>query len=244
MRALSASELLEIWEYGASQPQVQRALELLEAACPETSRDALAALSIGERDAEMFGLRQRLWGPALTGFAACPGCRERLELNLDTRQFLAGFTGKSPRDLSLSVGEYNLTFRLPTSVDMIAAAPLTDLEECRELILDRCLLSAQRGDVAIDPGDLPADVVAGIANCMADADPLADIQIRLACPNCEHVWRAPFDIVSFLWTEIEVWASRILQDVHTLAAAYGWNERDILSLSPVRRQYYLEMAGA
>ena len=79
---------------------------------------------------------------------------------------------------------------------------------------------------------------------MAEADPLADIQLDLTCPSCERRWRAVFDIVSFLWTEIEVWAWRTLSDVHTLARAYGWSERDILTLSPTRRQFYLEMVGA
>ena len=49
--------------------------------------------------------------------------------------------------------------------------------------------------------------------------------------------------MSFLWTEIEAWAWRMLSDVHTLARAYGWGERDILALSPTRRQFYLEMGG-
>jgi hypothetical protein len=32
--------------------------------------------------------------------------------------------------------------------------------------------------------------------------------------------------------------------VHLLASAYGWSEGDILSMSPVRRQFYLEISGA
>ena len=53
-----------------------------------------------------------------------------------------------------------------------------------------------------------------------------------------------FDIVSFFWTELEVWVARVLSDVHTLAQAYGWSEHDILSLSLTRRQCYLEIVGA
>ncbi len=54
----------------------------------------------------------------------------------------------------------------------------------------------------------------------------------------------PFDILSYLWTEIEDWAQRLLVDVHTLAVSYGWSERDILALSPRRRRMYLELLGA
>ena len=244
MRALSASELLDVWEYGASQPPVQRALELLEAACPEISRDALAALSIGERDAWMFMLREELWGREMTAFAPCPGCREKLEFALDTREILASFRERPPNELAFSIAGYELTFRLPTSLEMIAASRRSGIEECRALILERCLLSAHHGDTPVDADELPEEVTLGVAQCMAEADPLADIQFRLTCPCCEYEWRAPFDIVSFLWTEIEVWARRMLADVHALAAAYGWSEREILSLTPVRRQSYLEMVGA
>jgi hypothetical protein len=90
---------------------------------------------------------------------------------------------------------------------------------------------------------LPAEVVSGIAESMAQADPLADIQLKIDCPSCRHRWRAAFDIVSFLWTEIEAWAGRMLSEVHTLARAYGWREAEILALSATRRQFYLEMVG-
>lgn len=79
---------------------------------------------------------------------------------------------------------------------------------------------------------------------MANADPLADIQLALTCASCGESFSSPFDIVSYLWTEIEVWALRILSDVDTLARAYAWSERDILNLSPLRRQFYLERVGA
>jgi len=41
--------------------------------------------------------------------------------------------------------------------------------------------------------------------------------------------------------EARDWAQRILADVNVLARAYGWSEREILSLSPTRRRHYLEL---
>src|ERR1039458_9446874 len=102
MRALSALELLEVWEDGAAQPLAQRALELLEAACPETSRDSLAALSIGQRDAKMLTMREGLWGPRMAAVVACPVCRTRLELTLDTREILAQSPRNQPGERPLS----------------------------------------------------------------------------------------------------------------------------------------------
>ena len=62
------------------------------------------------------------------------------------------------------------------------------------------------------------------------------------CPKCGSRWHSTFDIVSYFWSELEVRAKRQLWEVHTLAAAYGWSEADILDMSPMRRQLYMEMA--
>jgi len=211
---------------------------------PEVSQDALTALSIGQRDAELLRLREALWGPRMAAVSACPGCRETLELTLDTGAMLSASNRMPPNEMSLNIAGYAIRFRLPTTVDVAAAEAEVSLESARSLLLDRCLLSTEQSADAINAGQLPSDVVVSIAEAMAEADPLADIQLRLQCPSCQLHWRAAFDIVFFLWTEIEVWARRILSDVHTLARAYGWRERDILSLSPARRQFYLDMVGA
>jgi len=180
----------------------------------------------------------------MAAVAACPGCRERLELSLDTREMLARSQETQEIEITRKIGEFSMTFRLPSSLDVLAAASQSDPAACRALILERCLLSTQEGDAPMNSDQLPPEVAAVVVESMAEADPLADIQLDAACPACKYRWLAPFDIVSFLWTEIEAWAWRILTEVHTLAAAYGWSEREILTLSPTRRQYYLEMVGA
>lgn len=91
---------------------------------------------------------------------------------------------------------------------------------------------------------LPESVITALSQRMAGADPQADVHLALDCPDCGHQWRAAFDIVSFFWSEIGVWAKRVLREVHILASAYGWREDDILAMSPWRRQVYLEMLGA
>ena len=244
MRALSAAELLDVWEAGFAQAPTERALALLAAACPEFSLDALAAIPIGQRDARLLALRQGLWGPLMDVVASCPSCRERIELPLDVRQLLADSQVTNWGELTGSFSELEVTFHVPTSREVRKGALEADAESGQNVIFRQCLLKAEKDGVAVDLDNLPQEVVEGIVSSMAEADPLADIQLDLTCPSCAHRWHAVFDIVSFLWTEIEVWAWRILSDVHTLARAYGWGEREILSLSPTRRQFYLEMVGA
>ena len=76
------------------------------------------------------------------------------------------------------------------------------------------------------------------------ADPQASVRLALTCPACAHGSERPFDVVAYLWIEVDAWARRTLAEVHALAAAYGWSEREILALSARRRQLYLELVRA
>jgi len=96
MHALSTASLLDVWEDGLSRPPAQRAVELLAAAYPESSRETYALLSIGQRDARLLALREELWGPRMFAVMTCPACRERLELALDTRELRSGYLPAIP----------------------------------------------------------------------------------------------------------------------------------------------------
>src|SRR5262245_38380455 len=95
MRPLTASELLQVWERGASQSPPRRMLELLAASAPELGAGQLAALPIGERDRRLLRLRQWLFGPNLATVTACPQCGEQLESTLDTAAMIAEAVGES-----------------------------------------------------------------------------------------------------------------------------------------------------
>ena len=83
MYALSASELLNVWECEKDQTSVKQALALLVVACPEESIETLAKLSIGRRDSLLLTLREWTFGSQLTGIASCPECCEHIELSFD-----------------------------------------------------------------------------------------------------------------------------------------------------------------
>src|SRR6266576_1676144 len=83
MRPLAASDILKVWEQGEEQPPIDRALTMLAVACPELNHPELGALSISQRDARRFELRELTYGPRLDGFTVCPQCQERLEFAVD-----------------------------------------------------------------------------------------------------------------------------------------------------------------
>lgn len=255
MRALSVAELLEAWERGQGQPSFQRALILLSVACPELTTDELAQLSIGERDARLLALRELTFGSQLVSLADCPACTQQLEFSFRAEEIRLAFesdrakeiqdtSGKAAcKPLSMNLNEYEVLFRLPNSFDLAAIAGSLDASLSQQLLFQRCVLSARLLDEEIHSSQLPVEILDAISRLMDEADPQADVQLNLSCLQCGHHWQAAFDIESFFWTELQVWAERLLREVHRLARAYGWREADILAMSPYRRQCYLEMVS-
>ena len=229
MRALSATELLSVWESGCSQLPLQRALTMLAVACPEVSSDSLGRLTIGQRDARLLTLREITFGSEITGVTECPECGEKIELSVNSPDIGPATETEAPNELVVQANGREVRVRLPTSTDLLAVSTPEEL-------LERCLLNG--GEHASE------SFLAMVGEKMSSADPMADIALALDCPNCEYQWEAPFDIVAFLWHEISTAARRLLREVHTLASAYGWTEGEILTLSSARRHAYLEMIGA
>lgn len=244
MRALAAEELLAIWERGLRGARHARALDLLALALPDRSRDELARVSLGRRDAALFSLREAIFGSRMECIITCPRCPERLEARFDVAQLRGPEPDRTCGEISLDTAGYALTLRAPNSIDEAAVSEAGDGEQAREILLDRCILSASRDSRPQPVGELPGEVIAAATARLAEIDPQADIGVAMSCPSCGHKWRATFDIVEFLWSEIEVWARRVLREVHILASAYGWPENQILGLSAARRRMYLEMVGA
>jgi hypothetical protein len=242
MRPLSAGELLEVWELGSAQGLVERALTLLAAAC-DTRSESLAGLTIGQRDSCLLTLREWTFGSRMSGVLTCPGCGQGLELTFDAAEVRADVPADGGRAASLAMAGYDVQFRPPNSTDLAVAAGESDPERLRELLLERCVLAASHDGEPVSADRLPPEIVEAVAAGLAQADPQADVELAVSCGSCSHSWRTAFDIVSFFWNEVDAWAGRILREVHTLASAYRWAERDILALSPRRRQLYLEIVN-
>lgn len=242
MPGLNSAVLLSAWEEGWSEPLIRRALILLAVMSPERSAEEWARVSIGERDRRLLQMREELFGASLETMAVCPKCSERLELSFSTHDVqVSAPAAVLENSLVLGASGYEVTCRLPTSADLLDITQST-APDLREAMLKRCIEAVRLGGEPLDPAALPDEIVSTVIDKMAKADPQADVQVEMACPACSHRWSLSFDILSYLWSEIEDWAHRLLLDVHTLASAYGWSEADILTMSPRRRRIYLEMA--
>ncbi len=245
MQPLSAHQILRIWEIGQNQHPLDRALTLLAFACPEIPSLQLASLSIGQRDAYLLTLREITFGQKMNSLAECPNCGDRLEFDLNIPDIrVAEISLPKVEKYNLKVEGVELQFRLPNSQDLAAIVSYKDVNTANSLLMQRCILQANKSGDSLAYNDLSATVVNQLVQQMAEYDPQAEVLLNLSCPACEHSWQLLFDIVSFFWTELTARAKRLLQEVHTLARFYGWREADILSMSGIRRQMYLDLIGS
>ncbi len=239
MTSLSARSLLAVWERGASESSVVQALSLLAATVPKAELDGLERLPIGRRDALLLTLREQLFGPRVETSIMCPKCRAQLDLVFDVDQIRAPVRIQSRGEFVCDLDDYQVTFRLPTSEDLLAVMNGREPAAAKELLLKRCLLRVLHHEEAAT--EVPISVSERVIEQMAQVDPHGDVQLAVTCGQCGHQWQALFDIASFVWREVGMWAKRQLREVHLLASAYGWSEVDILGLSAWRRQYYLDL---
>jgi hypothetical protein len=233
-------QLLALWEQGGGRSLLGRALLLLTMWLDQPE-EAIARLTIGQRDFALLNLRAALFGPDLSALATCPACGKPVELRLNCDTLAASPSPGSGETADVVHDDYQVTFRLPTSLDLNGLPMDAGPAAGRQCLLERCLIRVRPGENDVPNDGLPEALIRAITEGMAEADPLADIELSISCPECRHAWEAPFDIVSFLWSEISAWAERLLAEVHVLASAYGWSEHDILRLGAPRRQFYLQM---
>ena len=209
---------------------LDRALLALAFALPGEDGNALADWPLGRRNQALSGLRRACFGQTLNGWVACPECDERLEFSIDAERL---YVDSSPVAEAFVMD--GRRFRPLTSRDLAAVAAETDGQAAALALLGRC---------CTDGGEVSEGAADAIGERLAQADPLSETLLEFECGECGHDWNEPLDIAAWLWTEIEARARRLLLDVHTLAAAYGWSEAEILSLSTPRRAAYMEMVQA
>lgn len=242
MRALSAHNIVRLWEWGQDKHPVDRALMVLSLAQPELSGPELARLSVGQRNARLLTVRERTLGARLDGFAKCPRCGEALEFDVGVGDIL--HPEVVDQEFVLEHDGYTLHCRLPNSADLAAVVAAESIERARRLLIERCIQHAEKAGVAqpmVDIDDLPESLLPVLSEAVRVHDPQSDMRFALACADCGHEWSVQFDIVAFLWAELGDRARRLRLDVHTLARAYGWHEDEILKMSAASRQFYLDL---
>jgi len=193
-----------------------------EVADAGVSAEDARALTVGDRTALALAAIVASYGAGVSWVLDCPSCGEKLDAALNLRELLAVAEDAPPAALPEG-------WRLPTGADVEAIAGASDAEAAEADLVRRC-----------GPTDVDEDAVRAFSAALADADPLADIEVSLACAACGTTVAAGLDPVAELTTRLARPAD-LVADVHALALAYGWTEADVLALARPRRIDYLTL---
>jgi len=216
---------------------------MLQCLRPEDAGDRPAELAISERDRLLIGLQEQIFGPTLNAFAACPSCGTSLEFNLRTSDLFEhshSCEEGQARVMDIVAGDYQVSFRRPTSADLAAAAEVESPNGRRAVVFERCVESVTRSGAPLGWTEIPEEVIAELEERLESAGLGGEILLNLVCPACRFAWTVDFDIASYLYAEISGLARQILEEVGALAAAYGWSEDEILAMPRLRRRFYLD----
>ena len=241
MKPLQAKELLDIWDRSKTRAPIEKALALLDVACSDEPTEDPANFSIGERDTRLLRLREWMFGSKLSNIADCPRCGEKIEWTTNISEMYLPLQKKETTTFTLTSNVFQLEYRLPNSYDLSRALLDNSIRANPKKFLMGCVVEAKKNHNDCDVEELPDELLETLSRQMSIEDPQADIHMLLNCPVCAHSWDAQFDIVNYLWTEIDSWANHILREVALLAANFNWSEADILNMTPQRRHSYLDI---
>lgn len=228
IESMKSDRILHAWELGVNRSPIDRALVLLWAGMPENS-SSHADLPLGLRDRHLLELRGKTFGDILDCKIECPNCDETLELSLSVTAL--------SENLNIPVKEYiqieGEGFQLTplTSRDMVEAAASANPKQASDLLREKiCGRSIS---------DIPEAFIEELEGHIERRESGSELPLSLTCVNCDHSWSERFDIGEFFWVELDAKAKRLLAEISEIARTFGWSEKDILNLSPHRRQSYL-----
>ncbi|GHE08547.1 MULTISPECIES: hypothetical protein [Streptomyces] len=189
------------------------------------SVDRLRALCIGDRNALLLAVVAVTYGAPIEWMVACPSCGEQLDAAVDVQELIRDAGEPGAR------ADGQIGYRLPTGADLEAVVAIADAGQGRHLLLDRCVDGWRT---------LGEEALTAVEASMAAADPLADIELLLHCASCTAAVPGLLDPAAELAARLAT-PHELLEDVHTLALAYGWTESDVLALPAPRRAEYLTL---
>ena len=222
VRPLDEEEARALWEEGAALLPAERTTAALRRCLVATdySPPEPLDLTVGERDALLLHARALSAGDAIPCVLECPACGEALELELSTRALA------EPRE---PVRDQSLRPATGADHEWAARAALTDPAAAASGLLARCVVA---GDDRAAPE---------LADRFAALDPHAELALAASCPECGAGFETVFDPSTYVFAELGQRAARLEREVHALALAYGWSEREIVELGPARRGRYLDL---
>jgi hypothetical protein len=232
MRAFGDLEDLDLELTSADRPSLVTALL---ARCVQGGADHWWAQPVGVRIAALLRLYMHSEGSdnvELSARCMHAGCAESFGFALPLGQLAAWEPDGETWEAALS-DERSVTLRRPTGRDLAqwrSARPAKREEALRMMVNDLVV----RGHAAPQDEALLADVVSA-------RDPLVALTLSAPCPACGHAQDVAVDLEGLVLARLASRQRALLNEVHRLAAHYGWSEQEVIAVPPRRRAAYLAL---
>src|SRR5215469_12746854 len=103
MQVLSSTAFLDLWDRGSRLHPLDRALLAACVALPGSPAETLAEWPLGKRNKALLQLHCASFGSTLQGWAACGGCGEKMEFEMDAQLLLGANANDRPSDSTVVV---------------------------------------------------------------------------------------------------------------------------------------------
>lgn len=211
----------------ASRPA--EAVDTLLNACLGEPPDTVRNWSVARRLDALVAIRQVDGRATETVALDCAGCGARFEIELDLQRCRLPV---SDAVLAFQAGGRWLRARLPTGAEQShwqrERTPLR-------------LVAASLLDPALEPDD---ETLAALNRALAERDPLRELALQPACPECGAVNEQTIDLEAHLVSCFAGQQRAWLCEIAALAERYHWSEHAIAAMPAWRRAFYLQRLEA
>jgi hypothetical protein len=216
---------------------VRTALELATRLATDPSGRPLdwPALAAVDLAAAAMLIRRSWLGDTIRTDTLCPtpGCGEAIDVRFGVLSYLEHHRPRRYRGCVeaepgwFALGDSTVRFRIPTIGDLLEA----DGADAARSLTARC----------VHPAQPPGGMARRIDRALSALAPRLDGEVGGSCPACGQSVALRFDPLSYVLAELRDAASGLYADVHELARAYHWSEREILELTREHRHAYVAM---
>lgn len=223
-------------DFDAARPLVVTRL-LARCLGDETDEGVWWSLPVQTRILLVLGLSELSLADAIEVHVACD-CGETAVVGLtaaELAEFAAERSGPAPVAVAIEAEGRAARLRLPTGRDQLRWAQLA-VAGPRDIA--RSVLS----DLVVE-GERPLTdaLVAAADRALAEIDPLVEMSVSTACPECGAVLESEVDLERLALTRLRSVRHLLLSQVHALAATYHWSEAQIAELPAWRRAEHVAL---
>jgi ribosomal protein S27AE len=235
-RTLTGEVELSILEAGRDRRSIpQRVTAVLTAALAElggaaAQPDVVRALSVADRQYLMRRLAVEIGIEESWIAARCPRCGAGFDIPIRHSELPVKPAGEGYPFATVETSLGPVRFRVPDGADQEAVAGIEDPRKAWRALAARCVAQSLSGELSDEDLDRAEAALEAVA-------PEVVTRAQAACPDCGK----PAEVHLDPYVCLGAADSGLFLDVHALASAYHWSEREILAMPRERRRLYLSL---